>query len=75
MNETSDRFLDVVASICEWHDRVLMTHPCRKLSDGTRQPIFPPEVPGAIRRREIVIPEELTMRVAELIQPDFGPGT
>ena len=68
-------FLAAIAEVCAWHDRVTMMHPMRTLPSGRREPILPPEIPGAIRSAEIEVPEEIVMVFARLIPPDFGDGT
>lgn len=65
MTHPSPSLLDAIAEICKWHSRVELLNPSRKLRDGGRQAILPPEIPDAIRKGEIEVPEELIDKIWE----------
>lgn len=67
MTQPSPSLLDAIAEVCAWHSRVEMLHPMRTLPSGRREPILPTEIPQAIRRGEIEVPEELRTMIFKAI--------
>jgi len=71
----SPALLAAIAEVCAWHDRVTMLQPLRTLPSGRREPILPPEVPDAIRRGEIAVPDFVIKNFYDLLdnEPTWEP--